>query len=83
VALRPEKLALSREPPVGEFNRLQGTVQEMSYFGSFTVYRLALASGAALKVSMANTQRHSEQAFARGDTVWAYWGDGAAVLLTQ
>jgi hypothetical protein len=32
----------------------------MAYFGSFTVFHLKLASGALLKVSMANTQRHRD-----------------------
>ena len=83
VALRPEKIALGREEPAGNFNKLRGTVKEMSYFGSFTVFLLALSSGALLKVSMANTARHSEQALTWGDTVWAHWADSAQVVLTQ
>ena len=43
VALRPEKIRLTREaPPEVEFNAVQGTIKEMSYFGSFTVYHLEL-----------------------------------------
>jgi putrescine transport system ATP-binding protein len=83
VALRPEKITLERERPAGEFNQVQGTVKELAYFGSFTVYHLALASGAMLKVSMANTQRHREGAFTWGDPVWAHWSDSAQVVLTQ
>ena len=45
----------------------------MSYFGSFTVYHLQLASGALLKVSQANTQRHRDDAFTWGDRAWAHW----------
>ena len=55
VALRPEKISVARKMPDDEFNRAQGTVKELSYFGSFTVYHLELASGARLKVSQANT----------------------------
>jgi putrescine transport system ATP-binding protein len=54
----------------------------MSYFGSFTVYRLQLASGAMLKVSQANTQRHKDEHFTWGDTVWAQWSESAHVVLT-
>jgi len=83
VALRPEKIALSKAKPDGEFNQVQGTVKEMSYFGSFTVFHLQLASGAKLKVSMANTQRHRIEDITWGDSVWAQWSDSAHVVLTQ
>jgi putrescine transport system ATP-binding protein len=86
VALRPEKIHLSRQQPHTDeagHNRVSGTIQELSYFGSFTVFRLQLASGAQLQVSMANTQRHSDDAFTWGDTVWAHWSRSAQVVLTQ
>ncbi len=83
VALRPEKIALGKVKPDGDFNQVQGTVKEMSYFGSFTVFHLQLASGARLKVSMANTQRHRDEAITWGDSVWAHWSDSAHVVLTQ
>jgi putrescine transport system ATP-binding protein len=83
VALRPEKIHLSRQAPHEEYNRVQGTVKEMSYFGSFTVYHLALPSGAILKVSNANTQRHHEDSFTWGDSVWAHWSRSAHIVLTQ
>ena len=83
VALRPEKIALSKARPEGDFNQVQGTVKEMSYFGSFTVFHLQLASGATLKASMANTQRHRDEAITWGDSVWACWSDSAHVVLTS
>jgi putrescine transport system ATP-binding protein len=83
VALRPEKISLSKDKPEGEFNQVQGTVKEMSYFGSFTVFHLQLASGALLKVSQANTQRHRDEDHTWGDRVWAQWADNAHVVLTQ
>ena len=55
----------------------------MSYFGSFTVYHLQLASGAILKVSQANTLRHRDDAVTWGDTVWAHWSRSAHIVLTQ
>jgi len=83
VALRPEKIHLTRQRPDDEFNTVSGTVKEMAYFGSFTVYHLQLASGAMLKVSQANVQRHREDAYTWGDTVWAHWSRTAPVVLTQ
>jgi len=83
VALRPEKIHLSRHAPHDGFNTAQGTVKEMSYFGSFTVYHVALPSGQVLKVSQANTQRHKDDELTWGDTVWAHWSRSAHVVLTQ
>ncbi len=83
VALRPEKIQLVRERPAGDFNLVRGTIQDLSYFGSFTVYHLLLASGAKLKVSQANTQRHRDVELTWGDTVWATWSESAHVVLTQ
>ena len=42
VALRPEKIHLSRNKPDDHYNSARGIVKELSYFGSFTVYHLAL-----------------------------------------
>ena len=60
-----------------------GKIKEMAYFGSFTVFHLQLASGALLKVSLANTQRHRDDQYTWGDEVWAHWSRSAHVVLTQ
>ncbi|MES2993495.1 MAG: polyamine ABC transporter ATP-binding protein [Pseudomonadota bacterium] len=90
VALRPEKIRIAREAPSptaedpqAEFNRARGTVKDMAYFGSFTVYHLALASGAVLKISASNTERHRDHAIAVGDAAWAHWSPTAQVVLTS
>ena len=86
VALRPEKIRLQREEPVGDHaphNRVRGTIQDMAYFGSFTVYHLVLASGAILKVSQSNTERYRDEQLTWGDQAWAFWNPSSQVVLTQ
>ena len=83
VALRPEKIQVSRDKPADEFNTAHGTIQELSYFGSFTVYHVQLPSGLRLKISQANTARHNDDALTWGDAVWAHWSRSAHVVLTQ
>jgi putrescine transport system ATP-binding protein len=51
VALRPEKISLQRDKPADEFNAVAGTIQELSYFGATSVYRVKLASGKVLAVA--------------------------------
>jgi putrescine transport system ATP-binding protein len=85
VAVRPEKIRLQRDPPGDPHephNRVQGTVRDLSYFGSFTVYHLQLASGATLKVSQSNDARHRDDPLTWGDTAWASWSPTAQVVLT-
>ena len=86
VAVRPEKIHLQRDPPDepnAPHNRVQGTIKDLSYFGSFTVYHLTLASGETLKVSQSNSTRHKDDELTWGDTAWASWSPTAQVVLTQ
>ena len=90
VALRPEKIRIGREllppqdgEPEGGLNRVKGTVKDLSYFGSFTVYHLALASGMVLKISASNTERHRADSLTWGDAAWASWSPDAHVVLTS
>jgi putrescine transport system ATP-binding protein len=83
VALRPEKIHLVRQPPGDAFNCVKGVVKNLAYFGSFTVYHLELASGAMLKVSQNNIQRHRDDELTWGDEAWAHWSRSAQVVLTQ
>ncbi len=82
VALRPEKIRLGHERPSGGHNVVQGTVKDLSYFGSYTVYHLALNSGQVLKVHASNTERHSDRPLTWGDSAWASWAPTAHVVLT-
>ena len=89
VAVRPEKIRISREAapaadgePGTQFNRVRGTVKDMSYFGSFTVYHLLLASGLVLKISASNTERHRDDELTWGDEAWAAWSPTSQVVLT-
>src|SRR5271169_1715238 len=61
VAIRPEKVKLSRRAPASEdaraINRLEGVVTDVSYLGGVTSYKVKLDGGAVLRSSMANTVR--------------------------
>jgi putrescine transport system ATP-binding protein len=89
VALRPEKIQLRREAPTapaeadGGVNQAHGTIKEVAYFGSFTVYHLQMAGGRVLKVSQSNVERQPGVQLTWGDQAWATWTDLAQVVLTQ
>ena len=89
VALRPEKIRIDRDPPPGEArvpadcNRARGTIKELAYFGSFTVYHLQLDSGRVIRISQSNTERQSAGQLDWGDPAWASWSPLAQVVLTS
>mgnify|MGYP001551854594 CR=1 FL=1 len=90
VALRPEKIRISRAPataleaePGAPFNQAHGTVKDLAYFGSYTVYHLLLPSGAVLKVSQSNTERQPDTQLTWGDAAWASWSPLSQVVLTS
>ena len=58
VAVRPEKITISRSPPAGnDHNVLKGTVRDLGYFGDQSLYRVKLAGGTVLQVSAQNLKR--------------------------
>jgi putrescine transport system ATP-binding protein len=88
VALRPEKIELSAEPPHDDecpapYNRAHGRIKALSYFGSHTVYHLELPGGRVLKVSRNNTRRLRGPDLAWGNEAWAHWSPASQVVLTQ
>ena len=93
VALRPEKIRISSKPPVlaegalsaspAPFNQVKGRIKDLVYFGSDTLYHLKLASGAILKVTQSNTERHPDDTLSWEDEAYAWWSPSAHVVLTQ
>ena len=58
VALRPEKIVLSRERPEGDGdNRVEGVVAEVAYRGDQSIYLVKLASGRQMRVTQPNMLR--------------------------
>ncbi|MFA5171109.1 MAG: polyamine ABC transporter ATP-binding protein [Sulfuriferula sp.] len=83
VALRPEKILLSKERPAGEFNWCEGEVIEIAYFGAYTTYHLKLDSGMMLKAQELNSTRDLSCGLTWGDRAYASWHNLAMVVLTQ
>lgn len=82
VAVRPEKINLATEAPADtRFNCLTGTVLERAYFGSSSLYRVKLASGERLQVSVPSAERHAGL-LEIGAAVHASFSADAIVVLT-
>jgi len=87
VAIRPEKVKLSRRPPVSDdtraINRLEGVVTDVSYLGGITSYKIKLDNGAVLRSSMANTARLDLDAYSPSQRVVAWFSPEDCVVLEQ
>ncbi len=59
VALRPEKINLTVEPPTEQrqHNHMAGTVDEIGYLGNLSKYRIRLANGRIVEVTLSNRTR--------------------------
>lgn len=88
VALRPEKIHLSKDWPITDraesiFNWCEGEVVEIVYFGAHTTYHLKLANGKVIKAQEMNNTRDLSHGLTWGDRAFAHWDDMAMVVLTQ
>ena len=89
VAIRPEKVKLSRRGPVSDavnaqaINRLEGVVTDVSYLGGLTVYKVKLDSGAVVRASIANTARLDMDAYSAGQRVVAWFTPDDCVVLER
>jgi putrescine transport system ATP-binding protein len=89
VAIRPEKVKLSRRGPVSDgggsqsINRLDGVVADISYLGGLTVYKVRLDSGAIVRSSMANTARIDIDAYSLSQRVVAWFTPDDCLVLEQ
>ena len=85
VALRPEKIVLSRERPEGDGdNRIEGLVAEVAYRGDQSIYLVTLASGRQMRVTQPNLMRTGTGDRIRwDDRVWLSWDSSSLVVVTQ
>ena len=83
LALRPEKVAVSKEEPAQPHNKARGIIEDIAYFGSHSVFHVRLANGSKILANMINSQRWASEKFTWNDAVWLSWDDQAGVVLTS
>lgn len=83
VAIRPEKIEVTKDRPEQEENCCQGNVVEVAYQGSLSIYRIELPTGKIVRVTMPNHARTTEREIDWGDAVWLRWQRHAAVVLAD
>ena len=82
VVVRPEKIAITTDPPSGDYNHARGIVEEIAYVGGLSIYHVKTESGMILRATLANVDRRVEDRLTWEDEVYLSWQPGAAVVLT-
>ncbi|MDQ2765505.1 MAG: ABC transporter ATP-binding protein [Pseudomonadota bacterium] len=93
VALRPEKIELHKRgeangpPDLGDapdgHNRAAGTIRQISYLGSESVYEVELEGGRRVRVLRSNLTRRDQEGFTWDEPVWLAWhACSPAILLS-
>ena len=83
VAVRPEKIAITKERVDGPYNGTSGVVKEIAYLGNLSIYLIALPNGKTVRVTAPNVSRLTEMPITWEDEVWLSWQPYAGVVLTQ
>ncbi|MGB4118080.1 MAG: polyamine ABC transporter ATP-binding protein [Polaromonas sp.] len=83
VAIRPEKITISKLRPAQAVNLFSGTVKEIAYFGSYNTFIVEIPGGATVKILEANTSRYDGGEITWDDAVFFWFDETAPVVLTQ
>lgn len=83
VAVRPEKIRVTENRPDQKYNCVQGTILDIAYMGSLSVFKVKLASGKEVRVTQPNTNRESGGRFTWDDNVYLSWDMDSCVVLTS
>ncbi len=82
VAIRPEKLDVSKTKPEGDKNWAKGKIANIAYFGSHSVYHIKLDSGKKILANSSNFERNLTERPTWEDEVYVSWQPESAVVLT-
>ena len=84
-SVRPEDVRLDKQPLQPGANRAAGTVRDIAYLGSYSVYHVKLAGGKIVKAVVPSSRwcDANETAPTWDETVYLSWRADSPVVLTQ
>ena len=84
IAVRPEKIFISREEPEDKTDiRMKGVVDDLGYLGNLSLYRVRLESGKVILVSQQNRRRSAERFVEWEDQIWLSWRPRSSIVLFE
>ncbi|MDH3713671.1 MAG: polyamine ABC transporter ATP-binding protein [Gammaproteobacteria bacterium] len=82
VAVRPEKIEITRDKPAQQDNCAAAVVDEIAYMGNQSIYHVLLESGKKLRITRPNQSRTSSDSITWEDQVFVAWHPSSGVVLT-
>ena len=73
IAVRPEKLAASKQPPAADCNFVRGVISDVAYLGDVSIYLVRLPSGQLMRIQVSNIARLTEPALTWDQEVYLSW----------
>ncbi len=83
VAIRPEKIMLTKTARETTRNSCKGVVVEIAYLGDVSIYHIRLDSGKKVLASIANQVRVAEMPINWDDEVYLYWRPDSGIILSD
>ncbi|NLU99884.1 polyamine ABC transporter ATP-binding protein [Marinomonas sp. UCMA 3892] len=81
VAIRPEKIRISREPIDLEVNATTGVISDVAYMGSQSIFKVRLNSGKEIRITQPNVSREMGNRLTWEDRVFLSWDADSCVVL--
>jgi len=81
IAVRPERIRISKAKPEVGYNLFSGKVRDVAYFGSYNTYIVEISQNKTLKIMEANSARPDSLVIAKEDPVFIWWEESAPTLL--
>ena len=83
-AVRPEKVRITRErPSPDQDNYVVGTVVDLGYLGSVSIYKVRIRDDLLVRATVANVAGHAAPPIGLEEQVWLSWPADAAIVLTR
>lgn len=83
VAVRPEKIKVTRKNPGQEYNCLYGQIIDIAYMGNLSIFRIKLESDKVVRVTLPNLLRENGNPLTWDDFVYLSWENSSSVVLTS
>jgi spermidine/putrescine ABC transporter ATP-binding subunit len=83
VAVRPEKVRLSRHPPQNGAIAVRGTVAQVAYFGDYSHVSVEAVPEVRITCYQTHRSRRDPDAVAEGEVCWVSWDPADCILLTE
>jgi putrescine transport system ATP-binding protein len=81
IAVRPEKMGISREIPADGEHFAEGVVTDIAYMGSHSIYHIVLQSGQKVVANIYHSERFISEPITWGDKVYVDFDSNSAVVL--